>query len=125
MRDHVFHIPPGRRQEVQIVNLPVIPSRQLPVVMVQRLTQDILVGETAPRRHFMEQLSKQESALVEELRQRPYASTEELSSRLQKSGRTVENQLRSIYSKLAQFYDLKVPQTRKRQVLLDVIHERV
>lgn len=121
----LFHIPPGRFQDVQVVNLPVKPSKLLPGVLAGRSTKDIIAADMTPRMRFLKELSKQENAVIEVLRQNPYASTAEMGLQLNKATKTVENQLRSIYIKLSGYYDLDVPRSRKRQVLLDVINERV
>lgn len=125
IQEGLFHIPSGRFQDVQVVNLPIRPSRLLPGVLAGRSTQDIITADMTPRLRFLKELSKQENVVIEELRQNPYASTEELGIQLNKATKTIENQLRSIYIKLSGYYDLDVPRSRKRQVLLDVINERV
>ena len=44
---------------------------------------------------------------------------------LSKSPKTIENQLRTIYSKLFMYFDLNIEDKRKHQALLDVLAGRV
>lgn len=121
----VFRIPAGRYEDVHVVNLPVRPSRTIPGALVERKLTDILKPEISPRERFQADLTRQERLITEALRERPYASNEELAIYLQKSAKTVENQFRSIYRKLSYYFDADVTTPRKRQLLLDVLAGRV
>lgn len=126
MQIGLFHAPPGMQDRVQMIQLPVNPSRLLPGVLagedVPRLLERL---RTSPRQIFLQALTDEESRLAETLRQHPYAGNDELGSILGKSSKTIENQLRTIYSKLFTYFDLNVEDKRKRQALLDVLAGRV
>lgn len=115
-----FHIPPGLREQVQIVSLPLVTARTPP-------NGDPLVwpGRHAARREqFLEKLTHEERRLVQEIHQRPYASNAELAAALHKSTKTVENQLSHIYDKLIGFLDAgeTISSRKLRQALIDLLN---
>jgi CRISPR-associated protein Csx14 len=122
----LFHAPAGMQDRVQIIQLPVRPSRLLSGVLAGEDIQHLLErSRTSPHQIFLQALTEEESKVAEALRQHPYASNEELSGILGKSPKTVENQLRTIYGKLFTYFDLNIEDKRKRQALLDVLAGRV
>ncbi|RMG71804.1 MAG: hypothetical protein D6711_14485 [Chloroflexi bacterium] len=122
----LFHAPAGTQGRVQIIQLPVRPSRLLPGVLAGGDTQHLLErSRTSPRQMFLGALTEAEGKVAETLHQHPYASNEELGRILGKSPKTIENQLRMIYGKLFTYFDLNVEDKRKRQALLDVLAGRV
>lgn len=126
MQAGLFHAPAGMQDRVQVIQLPVRPSRLLPGVLAGENIQHLLERSSlSPRQLFLQSLTGEESKVAETLRQHPYAGNEELGSILGKSPRTVENQLRLIYSKLFTYFDLNIEDKRKRQALLDVLAGRV
>ncbi|MBK8024598.1 MAG: hypothetical protein IPK19_25030 [Chloroflexi bacterium] len=120
-----YHIPPGKLDAVHIVDLPVLPSRLLPGVLADTDIMEWLANRGRPRERFLKSLSAEENALVDMLHTHTYASNDELSRYLGKSVKTIENQLRSIYKKLSEEFELAISPQRKRQILLDVIEGRV
>ncbi|MHB8625296.1 MAG: CRISPR-associated ring nuclease [Aggregatilineales bacterium] len=112
-----FHIPPGQRDAVQIVELPLRPARIAPGTRLDALLEQPISRAAA----FWAKLTPAERELAEQMRQNPYASDNELGKRLHKSSKTVENQLRGIYDKLVGFLDYGESISNKRVALLDVL----
>lgn len=126
MQAGLFHAPAGTQDHVQIIQLPIIPSRLLPGVLAGEDVQHLLErSRSSPRQMFLKALTEEESKVAEALRQQPYAGNDELGDILGKSPRTIENQLRTIYGKLFNYFDLNIEDKRKRQALLDVLAGRV
>lgn len=125
MESKEFHIPRRMQGDVHLVNLPLLPSRLLPGVLADKGIKEILASRKNPRQHFLDELSREENTLIEQLRGHPYASNQDLGKHLNKSAKTVENQFRSIYTKMGSYFDLGVSSSRKRQILLDVIAGRI
>ncbi len=126
MQMGLFHAPIGTQDRVQMIQLPINPSRFLPGVLAGEDIPHLLERlRTSPRQIFLQALTDEENRLAETLRQHPYAGNNELGSILGKSPKTIENQLRTIYSKLFTHFDLNVEDKRKRQALLDVLAGRV
>jgi len=118
-REGVFHIPPGMRREVQIVDLPLITARLAPGI-----NPVTLIERSASRsEQFLDKLSQEERNLALTLKGNPYARNTELAQSLGKSPRTVENQFASIYGKLIGFLDCgeTIDPRKRRQALLDVL----
>ena len=64
------------------------------------------------------------STWINPLRHRyQYASNNELGTLQKKSGKTIENQLGSVYDKLIGFYDFGETISDKRQALLDILRD--
>lgn len=112
-----FHIPPGLRQQVQLVELPLRPARVASGTNIEALLErPISRGEA-----FLVKLTPAERELVDLLRRNPYASNDQLGQLGHKSGKTVENQLGAIYDKMIGFLDFGEKITDKRQALLDIL----
>jgi CRISPR-associated protein Csx14 len=121
-----FHIPPGLRDQVQVIDLPLLPSRLSPSERAQLDDpMQFVANRRNPREALLASLSPQERRLALLLEQHPYATNEELADMLDKHVRTIENQFRGIYHKLGAFSDQADSTTRKRQILLDVLAGRV
>lgn len=114
-----FHIPPGQRDSVQMVELPLRPARIAPGTQLDLLLNQPMSRSAA----FWAKLSPKERELAEQMRQNPYASVEALGKQLHKSPRTVEHQLRAMFDKLIGFYDFgeSISNKQKRSALLDVL----
>lgn len=126
MQVGVFHAPVGMQDRIQIIQLPISPSRLLPGVLAGEDAQQLLArSRTSPRQMFLGALTEEEGKVAETLHQHPYAGNEELGRILGKSSKTIENQLRAIYSKLFTYFELEIEDKRKRQALLDVLAGRV
>lgn len=122
MQAGVFHLPPGQAQSAQVVALPLLPTNVPAGVMT---SLDAVLNRRSPRGRFLATLSKQETALAEAYKRHPYASNEELGRILKKAERTIENQFRSIYGKMLNHFDMQIEANRKRQVLLDILNNRL
>lgn len=123
LRHGLFHIPPGWREEVQLVALPLITAR---VVDGTAQTPAHIINRRQNIYHdFYQRLSKQERILVDMLQQHPYAGDNDVAELLHKSPRTVQNQLRSIYQKVTGFFDFGERITDKRRLLIDLILGRL
>lgn len=114
-----FHIPPGLRQEVRLVELPIRPARIAPGTHIDA----ILEHPISRRQSFLAKLTPAEKELVLLLQRNPYASNKHLAELSHKSDRTIENQLSQIYDKLIGFLDFGEQITNKRQALLDILRE--
>ncbi len=116
LQRNLYHIPAGKREHVQVVDLPLMRARRITATIesmpVARSLRDL----------FLEKLTEEERKLVSELLQHPYATAEELGDALQKSKRTIENQFRTIYDKMTAFLDDGEHIKRnKRQALLTLL----
>lgn len=126
MQEWQFHMPPGTRDQVRLVDLPVLPprlKRSESAALDDPL--DVIARRRDPRRLLLDRLTPAERETVELLEHHPHASTENLAGMLDKSSRTVENQLQSIYRKMIDLCDEAEIATSKRQVLLDILAGRV
>ncbi len=121
MQPDLYHIPPGYQADVQLVRLPILPSRFFRGTLAEMDMESLMQRHRNPREHFLAALTEQEMQLVEVLTQHPHATNERLAEVLRKSAKTVEHQFRSVYRKLERFYD--VFNTHKRQMLLDILKE--
>lgn len=121
-----FHAPAGMQDRIQVIPLPVTPSRLLPGGMAGEDIEQLLHrSRTGPRQLFLQSLTDEEKRLTETLFQNPYAENRELAKMLGKSPKTIENQFRAIYGKLFAYFGLNEDNKRKRQILLDVLAGRV
>jgi CRISPR-associated protein (TIGR02584 family) len=124
----MYHIPPGLKDQVQVIDLPLIPARIVPGSDPSVLLEDpeeVIHQRQDIRADFLRRLSKQERVLAKTLEEHPYATNEELANMLNKSPRTVENQFRAVYAKLVGYLDFTDELGRKRQALLDILQGRV
>lgn len=121
----MFHIPPGLRDRVQVVDLPVIPSRLTAAERAPAADpRTIIARHREPRTTLLERLAPAERELALLLDRHPRKTNAELAAILNKEERTVENQFRAIYQKLADFYNIDGPANRKRAVLIEVLAGR-
>lgn len=125
IEDGFFHVPEGRETEVQVFNLPILPSRFLPGVLQGKSLDEVLQIQISPRIRFLQTLTPKERQLADILSEQPRAKNDQLAARLGKKVSTIENQLTSIYSKLHVYYELDEDAYRKRQTLLDVLAGRI
>lgn len=116
----VFHVSSADQHRVQLVRLPVLPSRLAPGADPHLLPE----RRRSNRADFLSRLSDAERTLVEALAQSPRATNAQIAERLGKARATVETQLESIYAKLHGFLDLSdtVPFS-KRQMLISLLGE--
>lgn len=125
-RTDQFHIPPGLRDQVQVVALPVLPLR-LPPGEAGRLLPDnpqaLLDARHSPANALREALTPQERRLAELVCEHPYADAKTLAAMLGKSSRTVERQLQDIYARMMSQFDLSNPVSpqHKRKLLVDML----
>jgi CRISPR-associated protein (TIGR02584 family) len=112
-----FHIPPGMRQEVQLVELPLNPSRIAPGTDIDTL----LTRPVSHTDQFLAKLTAAERELAELLSRHPYYSNEQLAEVMSKSAKTLENQFREIYAKMVGYFDFGETITDKRQALRDIL----
>lgn len=104
--------------QIQMVDLPLVTARLPPGID----PGDVVIDRSR-REQFMRKLSPEERVLAELLEKHPYESNDGLAKLLNKSPRTVENQLRNIYQKLTGFLDYgeTISDQAKRLALLDTI----
>jgi len=112
-----FHIPPGLRDQVQLVELPLRPARIAPGTDIALL----LARPPSQAAAFLAKLSPAEREVAELLVRNPYASNKELAERGRKSVKTIESHLRAIYIKFDTYFDFGETISDKRIALLDVL----
>ena len=122
MQPGLFHAPLNRRHEIQVMALPLLPSRLLPDALSHQTLDDLLDVEN-PRDAFLESLTGAENDLIQLFREHPHATNKELGKMLNKSPRTVENQLRNVYSKMKAHFD--ITGSRQRDSLRHVLEGRI
>ncbi|MCC7207464.1 MAG: hypothetical protein IT323_09165, partial [Anaerolineae bacterium] len=111
----VWHIPPGLRDRVQLVDLPVLPARLQPADREQFDDPlELVAWRRQPREALFSMLSEAECQIVQLLERHPRATNVDLARMLSKDERTIENQLRSVYRKLERVTDVDGPLNRKR-----------
>ncbi len=114
-----FHIPPGMREQVKMVELPLRPARIAPGTSVAML----LEPPVSRRAMFLAKLSNAEREVAEAMWKNPYASNKRLGEITNKGERTVETHLQSAYGKMIGFLDYGETINDKRQALLDLLRE--
>jgi CRISPR-associated protein (TIGR02584 family) len=116
-----WHVPANKRHEVKIVKLPMVPSRLLPGADPTPFFDNI----PSARAEFMSKLTTEEKALTGVMRNNPYLTNDEWAGKLQKSPKTINNQLTGIYSKMMAYYTMAqdVDESARRLVLLDILRE--
>lgn len=112
-----FHIPPGLRDQVQVVELPLRPARTAPGADIDLL----LAQPPSQAAAFLAKLSPAEREVANLLLHNPYVSNKELAARGHISVKTLESHLRSIYSKFDTYFDYGETISDKRLALLDVL----
>ncbi|NPV67103.1 MAG: hypothetical protein HPY64_08160 [Anaerolineae bacterium] len=126
LRSGGFHIPPGLRDQVTLVDLPVLPPRlNAAEIAVLDRPLELIARRRDPRQVLLSRLTPSERQLAELFELHPYASDGQLAQILGKDRRTVENQMRAIYQKMFDLCEEAETATRKRQVLLDILTGRV
>ena len=120
-----FHAPEKYRRDIQVVELPLQPSRFLPGILSSHEVEELLTKKRDLQQEFYESLTDKERDVVNQLHTHPYASNSQLAKQLGKKKKTIDNQLNTIYSKLAMFFNLDSESRKKRQALLDVLAGRL
>lgn len=125
LKQGVFHIPAQHRDQVQVVELPLLPARIIPGTMpATNLNLDLIVRQRAQTRdNFLTLLTESERNIAEILTQDRYVTNKRIADALHVSRRTVETHLLHIYSKLASFVDFGDQIQNKRQALIDFLRE--
>ena len=120
-----FHSPPGMRDQVQVVELPLLPARILPGSLnADGLNMESLTQQRAKaQENFLHLLTPSERETAQLLAQHRYASNQQLAEMRHVSRRTVESQLLTIYPKLASYVDFGDQIQDKRQALIDFLRE--
>lgn len=121
MKPGCYHIPPGFQGSVHAVQLPILPSRFSQQTLAEMDVTDLLRQQEDPAVRLYEDLTAQETLVVDMLRQHPLATNKQLGELLNKTEKTIEHQLRSVYRKLEKFYDTR--HTHKRQLLLEILED--
>lgn len=117
-----FHIPPGLRDQVQLVDLPILPQQYTAQERALRDDPLALVEERRDiRRHFLESLSPELRRLADLIAQIPATTHDDYARILGKQPKTIENQMRALYEKLAQFVADLPDGTHRRTVLIQVL----
>ncbi|NJL54075.1 hypothetical protein HC928_02165 [bacterium] len=119
-RAPLFHAPVGQRDQVQLVQLPLLPSRLLSGALPTDV-QAHLEQRRNRRTDFLSRLTRAEQELAEAFTQHPYVMNQDLADILGKEKRTIENQFASIYGKLSVFLDAWDDDADKRAVLRDLL----
>lgn len=115
-----LRIPPLMRDRVRLVRLPLRPIgfwKDSPPIDLD----DFLQQQWDLRSAFLASLTDEERAVALAVERHPDASNRTLGRILNKSGRTIENQLSEVYSKLIAFLNIPEPPRHKRKVLLDFL----
>ena len=116
-RRGVYHLGQGEQDKIQMVALPMLPTRLAPGADALEMSE----RRRNPRADFLAKLSQREGEVAEALAQLPYATNRELSKHLGKAQSTVESQLESIYRKMVGFYDGGENVMHKRKALIDLL----
>lgn len=116
-----FHIPAGKLDAVQMIDMPIVTARLAPGID----PQIYLNTPISHRERFLNKLTREERMLALTLAANAYADNPRLAELLHKSTRTVENQLRAIYEKMTVYFDFgeTLPDSTKRIALLDILRE--
>ncbi|MBL8144947.1 MAG: hypothetical protein JNL34_01065 [Anaerolineae bacterium] len=127
-RTDQYHIPPGLRDQVQVVALPVLPLRLPPGEAARLLPDDpqaLIDARRSPAAALRASMTPEETRLAEMVCEHPYASSKALAAMLGKSHRTVERQLQDIYARMMNLFDLPGPvqPQHKRKLLVDMLRE--
>ncbi len=118
----IFHVPPGWRERVQLVDLPLLPACLSPDERAQLADPVALVAERRDiRRLLLKDLFSEERRLADLIAQKPTGTYEEYAAILGKSARTIENQVTAICNKLGQYMPEALSGAHKRMVLTDVL----
>lgn len=124
IRERHKKVPVGRIDEVEIVSLPMLPSRLLPSILSQKSVNDVMELTDNSRERFLKDLTDAEKQLAETVYKNPHASYRNLGKLLDKSHRTIENQLGNIYTKMLPYYEIQ-NMHKKKSTLVDVMAGRL
>jgi len=118
-------IPTGRKNHVQLINLPILPAR-LSDEELERLSRDpesYFAGRMENRLRFMGILTPAERKLAEAFRETPYADNASLATKLNIETKSVETKFTALYTKMAAFVPVAEisDNTRKRLMLADLL----
>lgn len=113
----MYHAPGDLRDQVQLVELPIVLARNAPGVVGHPPSS----RRKGRREDFLLRLTPEERTLAELFRDFPYASDEDFAAILFKSDRTIQTQLRSIYRKLNMYFDNSDRVSDKRRLLADLM----
>lgn len=127
-RTDAFRIPPGLRDQVHVVALPVLPLRLLPGDVARLLPDDpqvLIEARRNPASALRQAMTPEERRLADLVCEHPYADAKVLAAMLGKSKRTVERQLQDIYGRMMGLFDFPGPvqPQHKRKLLVDVLRE--
>ncbi len=125
IESNVLKIPAGRKADVQLINLPILPAR-LSDEELQRLSFDpqaYFAGRMINRQRFLAKLTPAEYKLAEMIRENPYLETAAFGEVLNIKAKTVENYFHALYMKMAEFVSLDnfTDSSQKRLLLADLL----
>jgi CRISPR-associated protein Csx14 len=121
----VFHIPPGLRDQVQLVDLPILPQKYSQEEQALLDNPLALVAERRDiRRAFLDGLSPELRRLAELMTSQPAVTQQTYGQILRKSERTIENQIAKMYTILAEFVPDLPDGVHRRTVLNEVLQGR-
>jgi len=101
----MMEIPAGRKAEIQLVSLPVLPAR-LSDEEFQSLATDpqaYFSSRMENRLRFLAALTPAERELADAFQENPYLEIVDISRRLSKAPKTIENQLGGLYEKMRRY----------------------
>lgn len=116
-----FHAPAGMASQVQLVRLPILPSRFMPETLAEMDVDSLLQTGDDPVQALLNDLTDEEMRLVEMLRSHPRATRDILANLLGKAPKTVDHQFRSIYRRMDKYYTIQ--HTHKKQFLIDILNQ--
>lgn len=119
----IFHLSAKMQEKVQLVALPLLTTRGR-LKDAEKIRKLVELRQN-PRSEFLNKLSQKEQKLVEILAQHPDASNEELAKVLDKSIKTIETQLSTIYGKMVAYLDFGESVQHKRQTLIELLNGRI
>jgi CRISPR-associated protein Csx14 len=115
-----WHIPSGMREQVQVVDMPLLTARLAPSAQVN--PQEILERRLHPRDDFLNhKLTPRERELADMLLSHPDVNNRTLADLLHKDIKTVETQLSSIYDKMKIYFDNGERIGNKRLALIQLL----
>lgn len=116
-QEEQFHIPPGMRDQVQLVDLPLRPARVAPGTSVETLVK----RPPSRAESFRDKLSDAEIKVTDSLKENPYASNDQIAVKLNLGKKTIETHLGHIYDKMIGFLEYGETISNKRQALIDIL----
>ncbi len=123
-----FHIPPGQRDDVHLVQMPLLNAR-LPVGMMSAAKLDhpeaIIERLSNRRMDFLTRLTEGQRRVAEAFEQNPDATARELGRILDLGEKTIETHFGAIYHVMAGYLAFGEEIRHKRQALLDLLAGRL